>query len=206
MTIIYLVRHGESEENVRNIIQGQSNTPLTAKGEAQAMAAAEALKDVAFDRVFSSDMVRARRTAELIALERALAVNATEQLRETNMGAWEGRPATEYVEQNRDLIDRYETLGEEEKWEFKTSPDAESDGDVNRRFMAFLREVAAAHAGETVLFVTHGGVMRTTLVRLGYGTHAELPVGSVANTAFIKIRADGDEFHVDETNGITKRP
>ena len=79
---IYLVRHGETEWNTEGRLQGQKDSFLTAKGEKQAAQTAEKLKGVKFDAIFSSDLLRAKRTAEIIKLERQLEINTTKALRE----------------------------------------------------------------------------------------------------------------------------
>ena len=86
---IYLVRHGETDWNVKNIIQGQIDIPLNKKGENQALEIANELKDIHFDAIFSSDLSRAKRTAEIIATERKLAVVATKTLREMYFGKFQ---------------------------------------------------------------------------------------------------------------------
>ncbi len=63
---IYIVRHGETEENKQKIIQGQLDTPLNSEGEKQANLVAKALRDIPFDVCYSSDLSRAASTAERI--------------------------------------------------------------------------------------------------------------------------------------------
>src|SRR3990167_4625255 len=88
---IYVVRHGESEWNVKGLIQGQSDSPLTQSGERQAFLLAKELKNIKFGAVFSSDLVRAKRTADMIALERSLAIQTSKALIERNFGKLEGK-------------------------------------------------------------------------------------------------------------------
>lgn len=66
---LYIVRHGQTDWNVRKIIQGHSDIPLNTEGQEQARVLAESLKNVHFDKIISSDLVRAKRTAEIVALE-----------------------------------------------------------------------------------------------------------------------------------------
>lgn len=202
-THFYIVRHGESEGNVQRIIQGHADSPLTENGERQASALANDLREVSFDLVFSSDLVRAKRTAEIVLLERALAVNTTKLLREHDMGASERREIEAFREENKKLLEEYEALSEQEKWKSRIPGDVESDEDVNARFTTFLRETAVTYPGKTILVATHGGVMRCFLVHLGFGTHAEIPVGSVGNAGLIRVDSDGIEFEIVEVRGVT---
>src|SRR3990172_8408752 len=95
-TTIYIVRHGETEWNIKGVMQGHSDSPLTKTGEKQAHQIAEELKEIHFDEIFSSDALRAKRTAEIIALERKMAVQAKTALRERNYGEFEGLPYEKY--------------------------------------------------------------------------------------------------------------
>lgn len=199
-----LVRHGESHGNVLNIIQGQLDSPLTENGERQAAELAASLRDRTFDLAFSSDLLRARRTTEIVALERQLAVNTTILLREHTMGSMEGIDKNVYREQNKELLARYEQASDEEKWAMKIPPDSESDEETVVRLMTFLRETAVTYPGKSILVGTHGGVIRCFLVRLGWGTHADLPKGSVQNAGRVVVRTDGTDFEIVEIVGVTK--
>ena len=67
--MIYIIRHGQTELNITNVLQGRSNHPLNETGIRQAEEAAERLKDISFDVVYSSPLIRAVRTAEIIVPE-----------------------------------------------------------------------------------------------------------------------------------------
>lgn len=89
--MLYLVRHGETEWNEKKIIQGHADAPLTSVGIKQIEDVANEFKDVAFDVIFSSDLLRAKRSAEIIRLERDLAIQTSELLRERTYGHFEGK-------------------------------------------------------------------------------------------------------------------
>src|SRR3989339_1397072 len=88
---LYLVRHGETEWNVQKIIQGHKDIPLNQKGEKQARRLAKKLVKIKFGVVFSSDLLRAKRTAEIVVLEKKIAVKTTKTLRERHFGRFEGK-------------------------------------------------------------------------------------------------------------------
>ena len=71
---LYLVRHGETEWNVKGITQGQTNSSLTENGKQQALNTANDLKNINFDAIFSSDLTRTQDTAEIIKLDRDIMV------------------------------------------------------------------------------------------------------------------------------------
>lgn len=91
MLQVYLVRHGETQWNAERRIQGQSDSPLTAKGEQQAMQVATRAKELGITHIISSDLGRTRRTAEIIAQACGCDIIFDSRLRELNMGVLEKR-------------------------------------------------------------------------------------------------------------------
>ena len=92
---IYLVRHGETEWNEKKLIQGYSDIPLNKKGELQAKQLGQEFNNIYFDAVFSSDLLRAKNSAEIIILEKKLTVATTKVLRERFFGRFEGSSLNE---------------------------------------------------------------------------------------------------------------
>ena len=88
---LYIVRHGETEWNVKKIIQGNEDIPLNKKGESQAKELAKKLRHIKFDVIFSSDLIRAKRTAEIINIEKKLIVQTTKALKERYFGKYQGK-------------------------------------------------------------------------------------------------------------------
>lgn len=200
----YIVRHGQSDGNIQKIVQGQSDSYLTEEGKRQASQLTDELKYINFDAVFSSDSVRAKETAEIIATEKQILVQESALLREHSMGQWEGRGEEDYYTTYKERFEKYQELSEQEKWQSKIPDDVESDEEVSARFMKFVYETATHHPGKTVLVVTHGGVIRCLLVRLGWGSHKELPVGVVGNTACVRVKTDGTDFVIEDVKGVRK--
>lgn len=200
----YIMRHAQSEGNRLKIIQGQADFELTNEGEQAAEKLSKKFQTIHFDDVFASDLLRARRTAELISQEQKIAVKTSQLLREQTAGKYDGRPWQEYREELKDLIEEYENLADEQKFTHKISDEIETDDQAIGRFLTFLREVAVAYAGKTVLVVSHGSMIRKLLIHLGYATYAELDHGSVKNLAYFVLDSDGVEFFVQETDGIIK--
>lgn len=195
-TAIYIVRHGETQWNLEKIIQGHTNIPLNQKGEMQAQERAEDLRYVDFDFVYSSDLIRAHRTVEIIALERNLAITTTEALRERNFGLYEGKPMDAKHKELCELLSKYTNhpVIRESK--------AETNDLIISRVFTFLREISVAHPGKTILVGSHGGVLRQILIHLGYTTEAQLPSGSIQNLAYVKLESDGVNFEVKGTEGV----
>lgn len=176
-----LVRHGQSTWNADGRWQGQADPPLSARGELQAREAAERVHDL--DTVWSSDLVRARRTAELVAAPHGLTVRVDARLRERHAGPWQGLTRAE-IEHGwpGHLADGRRPAGYE--------PDTE----VAERALAALADVVAEHPGGQVLVVTHGGIVR--VVERLLGGHDE---GLIPNLAGRVLHADvGEAWRLGE--------
>ncbi len=202
----YLVRHGETDWNVKKIIQGHSDNPLNQTGEKQAKELAKKLKNVHFDTVFSSDLLRAKRTAEIIAQEKKLAVKTNQFLRERAFGKLEGKPSLWLIAWRKAIKKGIDMLTDQEKKVLiKEDPEIESDEALMSRFLTFIREIAVAYAGKKVLLVSHGGVMRIFLIKIGYfKDEDESYQHHIKNTAYIVFQSDGSDFVVKEVVGIEK--
>ena len=198
--IVYVVRHAQTEWNVQGIIQGQQDSPLTADGERQASALSSELQNVKIDAVFSSDLPRAVRTAEILAGGKNLPVNALPTLRERKWGRYEGRPSFVYHDENFEQLRRAQHLPEAERWKFKVKDDIESDAEVLSRILAALDEIVAAYGGKTSLVVTHGGPMRLLLRH--FGSRSAARTGSFGNVGVIELVWDGAGFSVQKINGV----
>lgn len=198
----YVVRHGETEWNKKGLLQGHSGSDLTEEGITQATNVAKAFKTVPFSAIFSSDLLRAKRTAEIIALEKQLAIETTKLLREKSFGPFEGKPYSAMKEIDTIL----EQLTDAEKFSYKAHPLIESDEEIISRFITFLREIAIRYGGKNVLMVTHGSIMRAFLIHIGFATYQSLAHGKskIGNTAYITVRSDGVEFEVVKTVGVNK--
>lgn len=197
LTTFYLVRHGETEWNVKGLIQGTADSPLTPQGISQAKNLAKKFNDIRFDLVFSSDLLRAKRTAEIIAEEKKLANSTTKLLRERYFGPLEGKSNVLFKEWD----DALQELAEDERYSYKHLGVVESDKEVIDRFMVFIRELAVRFPGKKVLAVTHGGIIRTILKRLG--NLENIPKhGAVGNTAYIKLLTDGSDIFIKDIVGV----
>lgn len=200
---LYIVRHGQSEYNRDNIVSGHVDPILTQEGIAQAKKTKRELERVRFDTVYSSDLQRAIYTAEIIYSKPVPEENRLFSLRERNFGIVDGQPGKHLLKLRAEQAATYDTLSDEEKWQHKYTPDMESDFELAERFMAALKEIALNNPGRTVLVASHGGTLRTTLLRLGYMTREELPPGSVKNAGYIKLRFANGVFNVVHAENIT---
>lgn len=199
---IYLIRHGETEWNVQRRIQGHSDSPLTDAGVEQARQRAKSLAGVKFAAVYSSDLLRAKDTAEIFALEHQLAVVTSDLLRERNHGRFEGKTADEFNEELRDLLEYRLTLPDDNQHLFSYYDGYESDDQVATRLISILRQIAVAYPGKNVAVVSHSGSLRVLMRRFGYAMFIQAHKAKVRNTAYIVLESDGIEFTVTETEGV----
>jgi probable phosphoglycerate mutase len=168
---VLILRHGESEWNVVRRWQGWLDAPLTARGEAQATARARQLaRDGVRPRVvYSSDLGRAARTAEILAGHLDVPMIVEPGFRERHVGEWEGRTSDE--------IDEL-WPGLREKWrhgEIEAPPGGEPDGAMLERFDRALVH-ALAHVGTgMLLIVTHHGSLRAVAARAGVDLRTLIP-------------------------------
>ncbi len=154
-TEFILIRHGQTAENIAGRLQGHFDSKLDDTGIMQARAAAERLATEKADVIYSSDLQRARKTAEIIAGKMGLEVNPMPELREWKLGELEGRYTKELWQEYPEIMDCF--LHDSDDVEV---PGGESFAQFNRRVSDALEMLAEKHAGKKVVLVTHGGVMR----------------------------------------------
>ena len=186
-------------------MQGKtSGVPLTKTGIKQARELNQRFKAVKFAAIFSSDLLRARQTAQIIAYQRQLAVVTSRALRERSFGQYEGTDLAKYQKDLQGILRQFDVLSDQEKFKFQFPHKIEGIGETVARVITWLREVSVAYAGKKVLVVAHGGVLRLLLIHLGYASYKELPPFSIANTGYVVLNSDGIEFKIKEVVGVTK--
>jgi 2,3-bisphosphoglycerate-dependent phosphoglycerate mutase len=165
VTTILLARHGESDWNHTKRWQGHADRPLTDAGRAQSRELAERLAETELDAVYSSDLQRARETAEIVAESKGLEVRVLPDLREVDVGSWSGLTRAEAEQQFPDAYSRWVAGGE--GWD-----DGETYEQLSRRVLRGIQTIAAEHPGDRVLVVAHGGSIRAVhAVALGVDVH-----------------------------------
>lgn len=155
---LYLIRHGEIESAAMGKLIGQTDVALSPRGERQARILAEKLSSVHLDAVFSSDLQRAYRTAEIIAEQNQTSAQPSAVWREINMGAWEGRALStlndEAPEQVASLINNPESF---------EYPGGESFVNFKSRIQEALDQLLLTHPHGEIALIVHGGVCRAII-------------------------------------------
>jgi len=156
MTKLFLVRHAETEANLQKIWYGLLDAPLTERGEQQILATGQRMKDLAryhpIDAFYVSPLGRTQKTAAAIAEQIAIVPTVEDGLREFDLGDWEGRSYVELAE-HENLWGRWKV-----EPDFRP-PNGESALSFHNRAIQIIETLVAKHAGETVLAVTHGGII-----------------------------------------------
>lgn len=199
---LYIIRHGETPWNTELRLQGQTDIPLNQNGKALAEKVASGMQDIVIDYVFSSPLIRAYETAELVLGKRDVPICTDERIREIGFGAMEGRR----FERNTD-----EAVCKE-YYCFFHAPDrytpvegGETLDSLLSRTNDFLEDIKnrKEFAGKNILVSTHGAASRALLANV---THAERKdfwgTGVPKNCAVSIVELENNEWKVKELDRL----
>jgi broad specificity phosphatase PhoE len=186
-TILYLVRHGQTDWNVQGKLQGHADIPLNNTGRAAAAGLSERIREIDFDICFSSDLQRAIETARILSPTRPLIIQSVPALRGRNYGFWEARLVSEFLE--------YEKGGQ-------PFLNIESDAEIQKRVFPLLNEIESNYPGATVLIVTHGSVIRNLLAHLLNIDPPSMLNIQMNTTATLQLVASNGQYSVQEMTDI----
>ena len=187
MTELILLRHGETEWNRELRFQGQVDVPLNATGHVQAQRLAQRLAAEPIDHLVSSDLSRARQTADPFArqvqVSRGIGLDVDAALREQAFGRIDGMRVEDIKRDHADVWAGW--------MQFQSDyvvPDGESTRQFHTRVMAALWQLVASHPGRTLAVVTHGGVL-DMVFRTARGLGLEGPRQSaIPNAGISRVR------------------
>ena len=158
MTELILLRHGETEWNRELRFQGQVDVPLNATGHAQAQRLAQRLAGEPIDHLVSSDLSRARQTADPFARQvqasRGIGLDVDAALREQAFGRIDGMRVEDIKRDHADVWAGWTQFQSD-----YVVPEGESTRQFHARVMSALWQLVASHPGKTLAVVTHGGVL-----------------------------------------------
>jgi alpha-ribazole phosphatase len=159
-TRLYLVRHGQVADGHTDIYNGHNDVDLSPAGVTQCQFLADHLKEVKLAGIYSSDLTRTRRGAEMIGQGRELTVKTVPEFREINFGIWEGLSFQEIMTRYpEELQQRFADLAN-----FRI-PQGESLKDLEARVTPKLADLIQQHMGKAFLVVAHAGINRVILSR-----------------------------------------
>ncbi len=155
---MYLIRHGEVANASEPVFNGHHDVELSPRGLKQISKVADLLSATTLNAVYGSDLIRAKKGAEIIAQAQGLAPIICPELREVNMGLWGGMTVREIeekypgeMEQRRHTLESYRPEG------------GETFLELQKRILPKFEAIVKQHAGETLAIVAHGGVNRVIL-------------------------------------------
>ncbi len=154
MTRIIAVRHGETAWNTQSRIQGHLDIELNATGQRQAQALAQALATEPIHAIYTSDLARARQTAQAIAQATGRIVQTHTGLRERHFGAFQGHTHTEIESNWPEQVPRWR--GRDPHW---IPLGGESLARLRERIVQTTAELAQRHPNQQIVLVAHGGVL-----------------------------------------------
>jgi broad specificity phosphatase PhoE len=188
----YIIRHGQSEGNAAKILQGRGEYPLSEKGQSQAAARGRSLKTILAAAepgktlFFSSPQKRAKQTALIIAGEAGLPPPVfCDDLMEMRLGVWTGKTWDQVKNDDPSLWAGFMA----HSWD--AIPEAESSAALYRRALqvwAAFRDTAIARGAETIIAVTHGGLIQW-LLKTTLCCHNWFPLFPIANCGLFKFCA-----------------
>jgi broad specificity phosphatase PhoE len=193
-TTLYFTRHGQTEWNLQGRMQGHQDSPLTASGRLQAEWLKERLEAVPFEAFYSSTSPRAVSTARIIQGERPGELRTKDELREINMGLWEGESIEVIREKDAEQFQNF--------WEaphlYQPSGSGETYAALLERVIPVLQDIVTAHSGGNVFIVTHRITLKAILgYYLGRDLHelGELP--DILSTSLSKISYRDGVPHIE---------
>ena len=182
MAKLYLIRHGETDYNNSLRFQGQTDIPLNQKGIEQAEKAADFFRDIPLQAIYTSTLIRAKTTAEIIAAAKGMELQETDALQEMSFGIWENMNSKDiqkkYAKQWKDFFASPANT---------TIPQGESMLDVQKRAYPVVQEILDQYPEGDVAFVAHGGIIRVlmcTMLGLDLNRAWHLHVGNASITCF----------------------
>jgi broad specificity phosphatase PhoE len=189
---IFIVRHGATEWNEKDLVQGNIDLSLSEKGKKAVEKTAEYLKSIDFKVVFTSSMTRSKETGEIIAAKKGIkGVVSIKELDELDCGDWEGLSMDEI---RGVRVDEYKALLKSPDYKI---PGGESFHDVVSRFKKGWEKLLDKAHGENILFVSHIVITRAFLY-----SNLGIPYGSIRN--FIINNGSVSMFEFDKNRYFMK--
>ena len=202
MVTMYVVRHCEAEGNSLKIYQGHTDLDITKAGKKQLEKLGERFERVHIDRVYSSPLKRARKTAAAIADKKGLPIIDNEGLIELYGGDFEGMRFAKIFSDYAD----YENIWQNNPQNF-CAPNGESMRSLYERIWKAVLDIASQNDGKTVVISSHGGAIRTLLCKVLYDDIERLnEVPWSENTAVTKLIIDNGKAKIEYMNDASHLP
>lgn len=195
--LLTLVRHGKTDWNESGRCQGVSDVPLNSRGAEQAERLALSLRDEKIDRIYSSDLRRARETAERIAAHHSIEVNLREDLREMDQGMFEGLEFSYIRENHSDVLRRWR-----EEPETLRIPGGETLIEVQRRAFDAVCDIESRFGSLNILVVSHNLTIITLLCKFAGRSLSDFRDYMVDEASKSVVRVRDGKFSVVSVNDV----
>ncbi len=192
-TELYLIRHGRTDWNALQLLQGNVERELDEEGRSQAQVVAEEFANVPLAAVYSSTMIRAKQTAAIIASNLGLINTPIDGLHECRYGPYEGMSRMEYEQKFIKEIAARKRLPIEHFLCYRIAEGVETPQEIIDRVLPCLKEIEKRHRGEKIAIVCHGGVIRSLVVYFLQKPDLNF---FIRNGGHIKLVFDKEAFHV----------
>lgn len=192
---LIIIRHGKTYWNNERRYQGHTDTELSPEGIAQAEALQRRLQSQKIEAIYSSDLSRAFRTAEIMAKPHGLKVVPTLGLKEINFGVWEGLT---FEEIQRDYPEQLK-IWQERPQDLRIQ-DGETFSFIKEKAVATVHQIMQEHPGGTVAFVSHGGTIAALICGLLEEPLAMMWKYRQNNTAVNILLKKGDKYKIELLN------
>jgi len=188
---LIIARHGETDHNIRKIIQGQTPGELSALGREQANKLGKRLSKMGIDYIYCSDLNRTKQTADEILKHFKAPLSYIVDLREINLGEYEGKSFSIY---RRDLLNSPNLM------DFKPK-DGESINEMNKRVLGFIEKIEEKHKNQTVLLISHGGPIANLFLKIMKDKEFEEVVPPNCSVSIIR-KEENSDYKVELLNCI----
>lgn len=203
MLKLFIVRHGETEFNVQKRMQGRIDSPLTQKGIDNAISLGKQLKDIRFDKIYTSPSPRAYRTAELIKAELRdqgeILIHTEDELREMNLSEWEGKSIEEIERQYPEFHELF--------WNkpqlFKLGG-GDSFQQVQDRAIGMIKKLISENKQGNILIITHSVVIKTIITYyMNYPMEKLWAPPFIHGTSVTLLKAENGETKLEQIGDVS---
>lgn len=193
MVTVYLTRHGQTEWNIEKRLQGHGNSPLTESGLRGAKELSKRLENINIERIYTSPIERAYKTAIILKGNKKIDVVKHEGLKEMNFGDFEGKITEDVMKENPDWNINLIMQGNLEM----RAPNGETLAEVRERVSKAMDEIIKDNEGKTILIVGHGITLKAIM---NYFKDKDVNNEVMDQTTLTKVNVDGENFNIEFKN------
>ncbi len=191
-TRLIIVRHAEAEGNYKRLFHGWSDGEITEKGHIQATRAAERLKDIKMDVLYSSSLKRTMQTAGYISKVKNLPIIRTDKLKEINGGDWEGEPWDVLPQKWPEAYHTWENTPH-----LHCMPNGETMEEFQKRLIEEVKYIINMNPGKHICIVTHGTAIKALLCYFNnYDLEEMFNIKWCDNTAITIVDYEDNKFNL----------